>query len=461
MAERLANLGYVGLAKESVAGTAITPTDWIPTYKEALTTTLNLVEDNPIAGNKFARYAAVQGLRDHKGTIEFYAEPNTTAKICDILLTRAAVVGTYTFTVTSANATLGATYTNNGVTYTVTATIAAQTTLVATGVSAPTASGTLTKASGTGDATITFSAVVAGPYAYTYSLSTTNPNTYTVDISTGNIVFRFMGVQASKLAPKWDKTELHLEATVSALASFSGAQITSQSGSGPYTLTLDTTYDPTPTNGLVVGDLIRFYDVSAQTTIDATIASIPTATTFTTTTNPTAIAAGDYVYLRPATVSFNLLSPFIWPKTQFCFGTNTVTALAAPQTRLEQGTEWEVDHMFESDSGAPRSGAFDPASLVRLEGDGQFKLKKFFDTPEDLQTWHQINKTALVVRHFSGATNQYEFRITYNNLKYKEGVKPALESDKILYEEGTYIPTWDSTDSAAMSITVINNLASF
>lgn len=64
----------------------------------------------------------------------------------------------YTFTVTSANATVGATYTNNGQTFTVLSTIAASTTLRMYGTGAPAASGTLTKASGTGDATIAFSA---------------------------------------------------------------------------------------------------------------------------------------------------------------------------------------------------------------------------------------------------------------------------------------------------------------
>jgi hypothetical protein len=66
---------------------------------------------------------------------------------------------TWYFFIASGNATSGATYTNNGVTYTVSATIAAGTLLQATGNAAPTTSGTLTKASGTGDATLTFYAV--------------------------------------------------------------------------------------------------------------------------------------------------------------------------------------------------------------------------------------------------------------------------------------------------------------
>lgn len=68
--------------------------------------------------------------------------------------TRAAVM----FTTSSANATAGATYTNNSQTFTVLQTISAGTTLFCSGAGAPTASGTLTKATGTGDATITFSA---------------------------------------------------------------------------------------------------------------------------------------------------------------------------------------------------------------------------------------------------------------------------------------------------------------
>jgi len=66
--------------------------------------------------------------------------------------------GQYTFTVTAANATVGAIYSNNGQNFLVTTTIAGGTTLVTTGLQgAPLTSGTLTKVSGTGDATITFS----------------------------------------------------------------------------------------------------------------------------------------------------------------------------------------------------------------------------------------------------------------------------------------------------------------
>lgn len=62
----------------------------------------------------------------------------------------------YVFTVTAANATIGDVYSNNGQTFIVSITIAAGVTLTCSGTGTPAASGTLTKVSGSGDATIVF-----------------------------------------------------------------------------------------------------------------------------------------------------------------------------------------------------------------------------------------------------------------------------------------------------------------
>jgi hypothetical protein len=84
-----------------------------------------------------------------------------------------ANVTTATFTTSTANATAGAVYSNNGFDFTVTTTLVAGTTLVTSGVAgAPTASGTLTKVSGTGDATITYSSFVSTSSSASSSLVT-------------------------------------------------------------------------------------------------------------------------------------------------------------------------------------------------------------------------------------------------------------------------------------------------
>lgn len=75
----------------------------------------------------------------------------------------AAFVTFRTFTVISATATVGATYTNNGFTFTVLATIAGATTLKMSGTGSPTIGATtLTLSSGSGDATISVTSSTGG-----------------------------------------------------------------------------------------------------------------------------------------------------------------------------------------------------------------------------------------------------------------------------------------------------------
>ena len=114
--------------------------------------------------------------------------------------------GNYTFTVTSANATLGATYTStNGQTFTVNATIAGGTTLISTGSNAaPTSSGTLTKTSGTGDATITYSSFTFSGFGTAPNLTLSGGEYVTILPSTGfniNNTGTFRVSTASGFAP--------------------------------------------------------------------------------------------------------------------------------------------------------------------------------------------------------------------------------------------------------------------
>lgn len=67
----------------------------------------------------------------------------------------------YAFVISSGNATAGDTYTNNSVTFTVYETVASSTLVYARGSGPPSSSGTLTRTSGSGDATLTFSEYAA------------------------------------------------------------------------------------------------------------------------------------------------------------------------------------------------------------------------------------------------------------------------------------------------------------
>lgn len=296
----------------------------------------------------------------------------------------------------------------------------------------------------------------SGPYTWPFTHSG-NSKSYTLDVSLGNLVKRFFGVQTSKLTPSWNKNELQLKASVSALGSFQGAYISSVSGSGPYTVTFDTTYSPNPTKGLVVGDLVRFYHPGGST-IDAVIATVASGTSITTTTNVSSMIVGDVMHLRPQTVALNTLQSFLWSNTQFCFGASAAIAASAAQTRVEQGSTWELDHNFESDDGAARSGDADPASLIRTTVNCAVTIKKFFDTPEDLIAFNQQSKNALIINHYAGASNQYNLQITFNNIKTDDPM-PKIKPKAVNYSNIKYHPQNDQTDQQMFGVKVISGLS--
>lgn len=174
-----ADLDELGTAKESEVGALL------GTPGLALLTTLptspirgvwaarNYDRAFAVAGNKFYELVNTGGVYSSTelGTLLTSSGPvgisDNGIQICIVdgpngysytFLENSILPSAYQFTVTAANATAGAKYSNNAQEFTVLNTISGATTLLATGTGNPTPSGTLTLVSGTGDATITFSA---------------------------------------------------------------------------------------------------------------------------------------------------------------------------------------------------------------------------------------------------------------------------------------------------------------
>jgi hypothetical protein len=293
----------------------------------------------------------------------------------------------------------------------------------------------------------------SNPYTHTFSPSiTTNPNSYTVDIQKGQVVDRYFGLEASELSIDFDKNKMMFKMNFSALGSFKVREIASLATN---TVTLNTNYDPTPTTGLVATDLVRVIRPSTGATIiDTTVTSI-TATTVVLAAG-TGIVAGDLLYIRAQTPTFSVKTPFLWSRTEFRFAADAATALSATQTRMDDGTNYTLNHNFEDDNGAERSGAFDPATLVRTTADGKLDAKLYFDKPDDLNRFLTNTKRACVIRHFS--ETGFEFRVTLNNLRATED-KMDTKTKEVIYQEMTYRATWDPTDSQGIKIDVINAIA--
>ena len=63
--ERIGNIGYFAVTKQSDATTVATPDDFIPLYEETMKTNGNLQRQAPVYGSKFGTMAVLQGQRDH------------------------------------------------------------------------------------------------------------------------------------------------------------------------------------------------------------------------------------------------------------------------------------------------------------------------------------------------------------------------------------------------------------
>ncbi len=135
------------------------------------TSTTPTSNDGALNPNPPDGYALVQlnnNFNKFLGAFLTTQAPNGAGQMASTTANTVYVIGSpgtakgYVFTVTSASATQGATYTNNTQTFTVLETISSSTTLVMSGTGDPLASGTLTKTGGSGDSTIAFSAFTGG-----------------------------------------------------------------------------------------------------------------------------------------------------------------------------------------------------------------------------------------------------------------------------------------------------------
>lgn len=391
MAEQVASKGYLYIKKEATAGTPVTPNVGVPYYSQSMVTNFNLISDEPVVGTNFKRFQTLKGLRSHTGSITVMAEPNTIGYFLDMFSTKASTSG-------------------------------------------------------------------AGPYTHTFGASTaTLPNSYTIDIALGSYVVRFWGCQASKLTFGFDGEKMTLTAEISALGSFYGREISSTSTT---TVNLKTDYDDNPVLGLVASDTIWIQLASGATPLSTTVSSLTDADTFVAGASAAAYNADGVVRLRAATPSYTVQQPFVWGRTRFFFAADaaaalTASATAANQIRLEPGTEISLIHEFENAEGEKRSGGFDPAALIRTVYDAEFKAKMFFDTPDQIKYWNAITKRAVIMRCYTGTTNQYELQITLNDIRTQNDVINS-ESAATIYHEIDYTPNYDTSDAKGFAAVAIN-----
>jgi hypothetical protein len=337
MAERLSNLGYLALSKETTKGTvATTPSVYVPLFDENIAPDFDLTVDQSAFGNKAKTYQVLPGRRSYTGDVTVVGEPNTAGHFANMLLTQGSSSGSgpYTYPFTLSGSTNPKSYTVD----------------IAKGAVVHRYMGVEAESIKIGfkdnemQLTCKLSALGSFIVREIASISTTSvtlTSTYS-DFSTSPTT----GLVASDL--------------VSVMKADGSSQ-------------LDTTV-ASITNGLTV---VLGASAAAYAAGDFLVLRPATAPSLTTVT------------------------PFLWSRSEFRFATTAASALSATHTALESGTEWEIMHSFNDNKGEWRSGSANPASLARTTGEVMFKAKQFFDTANNMNAFHKNAKNAVVCRHFS------------------------------------------------------------
>lgn len=77
MSTQIGQLSHLAVGKETTAGTAVTPSTFIPYNSESISINQNYQQDNPIVGNRYSVYEVTEGKRQIEGDVELEVERKT------------------------------------------------------------------------------------------------------------------------------------------------------------------------------------------------------------------------------------------------------------------------------------------------------------------------------------------------------------------------------------------------
>ena len=224
-------------------------------------------------------------------------------------------------------------------------------------------------------------------------------------------------------------------------------------------------YDPSPTTGLVVGDTLQYVQPSGTIT-NLVVSVITNGTTISVTPNSTTItsaAAGDWIRLKALDVlSFTMLPPVLWSNAR---SSALVLLLPLPcplhQLALIRVRWRELEFDFTDNKGEHRSGGQDPATLLRKPAKATLTIKKYWDSPADMQSYNN-----LVGERFTWFVTTRLIRLASDSLRSPHHLQPPCHQltqrrsgklAEINYSEIKYIAQQDSSDNQAFAVTVLSS----
>lgn len=303
----------------------------------------------------------------------------------------------------------------------------------------------------------------SAPVGYTHPFLFDEAKYYTIEIVKGNAVHRFVGCRISKLELSFQDSYLVAKFDVIARAAFTvGTLKTALTGAGMVAVEFGEEYDPEPCLGLVATDVIQVQEDDG-TMVDVTVATVAAGNkSITCGATEVTASVGALISLKPQTPSYAALQrPFRFGQVLVGFGADQ-TAADANVASYALATPVD-DFKLVIDRNLTRRKASGKNDALTLTGnpDGEFTVKKLFDSAEQQQQFLDIAKKAVSIL-FTGdliATTYYSsLEIKLHNIKaLKHDNK--LEKGEYVYDETTFVTEYDDDDALAIEVTLVNKTA--
>lgn len=304
----------------------------------------------------------------------------------------------------------------------------------------------------------------SGSDGYTHPFTPGDGKSYSIEISRGSFAQRIYGVRADNLKLEFQDNKLVATASIKALGQFYSASLGAALSGSVTSLVLSTDYDLRPTDGLVVGDVIRLVKDSGTT--DLTILTINAdGKTLTFASESITAAAGNAIFLLAQTPSYGTQrEPFYFGNALVGIGATSSAADTAAGSRSTASPCYNFSANLKNNLlEAPATGYTGPAVLLNQDKEAAVEVSRLYSDPTQFQKWVENVKqaiTMIVTGRFikSDLTTSELFTIKFHKTKLMTNEQP-LEVGQYIFDKQKFEALYDADDAKTVEISLVNRTA--
>ncbi len=297
---------------------------------------------------------------------------------------------------------------------------------------------------------------------FTHPFTVGEGDNYSLEVSRGAFATRIWGVRGDSLRLEFQDQKMMAVVAVKALGMFSTASLAAVLTGSVTSLVLSLANDLRPSDGLVIGDVIRI-TLTSGSTVDVTLTAVDAdGKTVDFTSTPIEATAGLPVYLLAQNPSYtSLQDPFYLGGTLVGVGVDDTAADTAAASAATATPVYDLVFNFINNLlDAPTTGRQGFGALLNQVREGNIELSRLFESPSQVQKWIENVKQAITVivsgKHIKTDFSTRELlTIRCYNVKLINNEEP-LTVGEYVFDKQTIEMMYDDGDSKAVTIDLVN-----